>query len=156
MKPKVYVETTIISYLAGRQSRDLITAARQQLTIEWWQNRRDRYDLYLSPAVLNEIASGDPAAAARRLGFLAGLTPLNASPEVVRLAEAFVAAGALPKNATLDAYHIAYATVHYMDFLVTWNITHIANAALRAKIEQACRSEGLTLPVICTSEELSV
>lgn len=155
MKPKVYVETTIISYLAARPSRDLIVAARQQLTVEWWQSRRDGFDLYVSQAVTDEAASGDPDAASRRGALLAGLPVLEPSTEIDRLAETLLSEGAIPRNAVVDAFHVAYAALNRIDYLLTWNITHIANAALRARIEMTCRRHGVSLPIICTPEELS-
>lgn len=152
-KHKVYVETTIVSYLTGLPSRDLVLTAHQQLTAEWWQ-RRHRFDLFVSEAVLQEAAGGDPSAAARRMAALQGISVLELTAQVAGLARALVAGHAVPANAVLDAVHIAVAAINGMDFLLTWNCTHIANAATRGMIEGVCRAAGLVPPVICTPEEL--
>ncbi|MGE3673604.1 MAG: type II toxin-antitoxin system VapC family toxin [Polyangiaceae bacterium] len=153
MKRKVYLETTIVSYLTALPTRDLVRAAHQQITTEWWQGR-DRFDLFVSEAVLQEAAAGDPDASARRLIALQGIRVLAATAEVANLAHRLVAGGAVPAKAAVDAVHIAVAATNGMDFLLTWNCTHIANAATRGRIEQACRAAGVAPPVICTPEEL--
>jgi hypothetical protein len=154
MKPKVYLETTIVSYLTARPSRDLITAAHQQITQQWWQTRRARFDLFVAPPVLQEAQAGDPDAAARRVAVLQTIPLLTLSEEAAGLAQALIAPGPLPANAVVDALHIAIATVHGMHYLLTWNCTHIANAAIRSDIEDICRARGYEPPVICTPEEL--
>ncbi len=154
MKPKVYLETTIVSYLTARPSRDLITAAHQQITQQWWQTQRARFDLFVAPPVLQEAQAGDPDAAARRVAVLQTIPLLMLSEEAAGLAQALIAPGPLPANAVVDALHIAIATVHGMHYLLTWNCTHIANAAIRSDIEDICRARGYEPPVICTPEEL--
>jgi hypothetical protein len=153
MKPKVYVETTIISYLAALPSRDIVLAAHQQLTTEWW-DRRDRFELFVSQAVVDEAARGDAAAAARRMALLAGIPLLALGDEVDEFASRLLRGNIVPGKATVDAIHIAVAAVNRVDYLVTWNCTHIANAAIRGRIEQTCRAAGLEAPIICTPEEL--
>ena len=150
---KVYVETTVVSYLTGLPTRDLVLTAHQQLTVEWWQHRH-RFDLFASEAVLQEAAGGDPSAAARRMAALQGISVLELTAPVAGLARALVAGHAVPAIAAVDAVHIAVAAVNGMDFLLTWNCTHIANAATRGMIERVCRAAGLVPPVICTPEEL--
>jgi len=150
---KVYVETTVVSYLTGLPTRDLVLTAHQQLTVEWWQHRH-RFDLFASEAVLQEAAGGDPSAAARRMAALQGISVLELTAPVAGLARALVAGHAVPVTAAVDAVHIAVAAVNGMDFLLTWNCTHIANAATRGMIERVCRAAGLVPPVICTPEEL--
>jgi len=152
-RSKVYVETTVLSYLTALPSRDLVLTAHQQLTAEWWQ-RRHRFDLFVSEAVLQEAAGGEPSAAARRMAALEGISVLELTGSVVELARALVAGHAVPATAVVDAVHIAVAAVHGMDFLLTWNCTHIANAVTRGMIERLCRAAGLVPPVICTPEEL--
>jgi hypothetical protein len=154
MKPKAYLETTIVSYLTARPSRDLITAAHQQITQQWWQTRRAHFDLFAAPLVIQEAQAGDPEAAARRLAPLHDIPLLGLSEEATRLAQALVAPGPLPANAVVDALHIAIAAVNGMHYLLTWNCTHIANAAIRSDIEDVCRAQGYEPPVICTPEEL--
>lgn len=154
MKPKIYLETTIVSYLTARPSRDLITAAHQQITQQWWHTQRAHFDLFVAPPVIQEAQAGDPEAAARRLAALQGIPLLTLSEEAAGLAQALIAPGPLPPNAVIDALHIALATVNGMQYLLTWNCTHIANAAIRSDIEDVCRAQGYEPPVICTPEEL--
>lgn len=153
MKPTVYVETTIPSYLTAWPSRDLVRAAHQQITREWWA-RREEFDLYLSRLVVQECQAGDAQAAADRLAALAGIPLLEQGAEVAELAEALLRDVPLPRKAAADALHIATAAVHGMQYLLTWNCTHIANAALRPQIEAVCRAAGFEPPLICTPEEL--
>jgi hypothetical protein len=153
MKPKVYIETTVVSYLTGWPSRDLIVAAHQQITREWWQGRT-RFDLYVSQIVIREAGGGDPEPAALRLKAVEGIQVLKLSPEARSLAKQLITEGPLPEKAELDALHIGIAVVNGMDYLLTWNCTHIANAAMRHMIEAVCRSMGYEPPVICTPEEL--
>ena len=153
MKPKTYLETTIVSYLAASPSRDIVVAAHQQITRDWW-DRRDRFELFISQAVLDEAAHGNADAAARRMAVLAGIPVLTVSDEVIEFAERLLQRGIVPSKAHTDALHIAAATVNRIAYLVTWNCTHIANAAVRGKIESACRAAGLRAPIICTPEEL--
>lgn len=153
MKPKAYLETTIVSYLAASSSRDIVIAAHQQITREWWE-RRTRFDLFISEAVVEEAARGDAVVAARRAALLAGIPVLDLDAEVYDVANRLVVARVVPAKALIDAIHIAVATVNRVEYLVTWNCTHIANAAVRGKIEQVCRSAGLQAPTICTPEEL--
>jgi hypothetical protein len=153
-RPTVYVETTIPSYLTAWPSRDLIRAAHQHITREWWA-RRDGFDLYSSRLVVQECQAGDPEAATDRQGALSGIPLLEQTTEAAELAEAPVRDVPLPANAAADALHIATATVHGMQYLLTWNCTHIANVALRSQIEAVCRAAGYEPPLICTPEELS-
>lgn len=154
MPQRVYIETSIISYLAARPSRDLITAARQQLTHEWWNRRRSAFDVCISELVVAEAASGDPDAAERRAQLLRGLPSLSISEEATALARNLVRQAGLPPRAGADAFHIALAACHGIDYLLTWNSTHIANAELRPKVERACRDSGYEPPVMCTPDEL--
>ena len=154
MKPRVYLETTIVSYLTALPSRDLVFAAHQQLTSEWWQGR-ERFDLFVSEAVLQEAAGGDPSPAARRIAALREIPVLAVTEAAANLGRGLVTAQAVPAKAAVDAVHIAVAAVNGMDFLLTWNCAHIANAATRAMIDRVCRTAGLAPPVICTPEELT-
>jgi predicted nucleic acid-binding protein len=154
MASSVYIETTIVSYLTARPSRDLVQRAHQQLTRRWWRTRRSQFDLYVSPPVVQEAAGGDPRRAQKRLAALKAVPVLDATPEAMRLAEALVGSGAVPTQAVVDATHIAIATVHGMAYLLTWNCAHIANATMRTRIESICRTVGYEPPVLCTPEEL--
>jgi hypothetical protein len=153
MKPRVYLETTIPSYLTSRPSRDLIIAGHQQVTKEWWENR-DAFQLYISQLVVDEAAAGDPVAARERLKALQGLPLLDITPEATGLALAILASGKIPRKAATDAAHIAIAAVQGMDFLVTWNCVHIANAANARALALICRKHAYECPVICTPEEI--
>ena len=154
MKSKVYLETSIISYLTSRPSRDLIIAAHQQITHDWWENHRHNFDLYVSQLVIEEAEAGDEVAAQRRLRALRGIPLLSLTEESVHLAEKLVRDGPIPPKAAVDAFHIAVATFHGMDYLLTWNFKHIANAVMRSGIEQVCRAAGYEPPIICTPQEL--
>ena len=155
MRPSVYLETTIPSYLTARRSRDLLISARQIATQEWWTTRKE-FDLYVSQLVIDEATAGDEAAAARRLDALTDLPLLDVTKRVDALAQRLIADVPMPQNAIADSYHIAIAAVGGMDYLLTWNMTHIANAALRKRIDQVCRSFQIEPPTICTPDELIV
>lgn|SRR5487761_1880498 len=155
MKPTVYIETSIIGYATSRPSRDLITAANQQMTHEWWDKHRGRYELFISQAVIKECRQGDPVAAQERLALLTGIPELDVTDEVESLAMDVFEFVRLPEKARLDALHIAVSASNGVDYLLTWNCTHIANAALRGRINEVCRSFGLRAPIICTPQELS-
>lgn len=154
MKQRVYLETTIIGYLTTRPSRDLIVAAHQQLTHEWWEYRRRDFDVFVSTPVVEECQAGDPTAAAERLRFLQDLTLLKVTNEDKKFAKVLQKQVPLPKKAAVDALHIAIAVLNGMEFLLTWNCTHIANASLRTRIEALVSDQGYHPPVICTPEEL--
>lgn len=154
MKPRVYLETTVPSYLTAWPSRDLVRAAHQQITREWWEKRRPDFELYISQVVLRECQAGDATAASDRLRALQDLPLLEQTEEATQLAEALVNQVPLPARAAIDALHVALAAVHGMDYLLTWNCTHIANAALREPIGSVCRANGFEPPTICTPEEL--
>jgi hypothetical protein len=153
MRPRVYIETTVLSYLTAWPSRDLVRAAHQQITIEWWA-ARDAFELFVSDAVLAEIGRGDTAAAEERIAVCEGIQVLAATDDAQEIAYALLDAGAIPRKAAIEAVHISIATVHGMDFLLTWNCTHIVNAVMRPKIERVCRNAGFEPPTICTPEEL--
>ncbi len=150
----VYVETSILSYLTARPTRDLLATARQQMTREWWDTRRARFDLFVSPLVEQEVQRGDPEAARRRVGALGDLQTLEIVEEAYELAAALISESALPAAAQDDAAHIALAAVHGMDYLLTWNCRHIDNAEKKPAIRSVCSRNGYACPEICTPEEL--
>ena len=154
MEQRVYIETTSPSYLVARPSRDLIRAAHQELTREWWESCRQGFDLFVSQFVLDEAGDGDPNMAAQRLALLTDVPLLPVTDEAIRLAEGLVQDGPLPEKAATDALHIAMAAVHQMDILLTWNCRHLANARLLGALRRAAESKGHELSVICTPEEL--
>jgi predicted nucleic acid-binding protein len=153
MKPRVYLETTLPSYLTAWPSRDLVRAAHQQITREWWAGR-DSFELYTSRLVLLECQAGDAEAAAARLSSLDGIPLLEQTSEVATLAQSLISEVPLPERAAADAIHIAIAAFHGLDYLLTWNCKHIANVTLRPRIEAVCRASGYEPPLICTPEEL--
>lgn len=149
----VYIETTIVSYLVARPSRDLIVAGHQQLTREWWDYRRAKFACFISDVVLDEARAGDEAQAALRLQVLHGFPRLAATPDAERLAEAFVQ-GILPPKAAQDAAHLAIAAVGHVKYLLTWNCNHLANAQILDRLEPIAARAGFKLPRVCTPEEL--
>ncbi len=154
MKSKVYIETSIPSYLAARRSQDVRVLANQETTTEWWENRRTQFALFISEFVLAEAALGDPVAAQKRIDILRGISVLDSTDDVRALGSALIAQGPIPPQAAIDALHIAIAAVNGMEYLLTWNCSHIANAVMRPRIEGVCRTEGYEPPVICTPLEL--
>ena len=155
VKPSVYVENSVISYLTAWPARNNVrVAAHQELTREWWNTRRGEFDLFASAVVIEEAQDGDAGAAATRLEVVAQLTLLEVTQEARDLAAILLQRTRLPSKATADALHIATATVHGMDYLITWNCKHIANAVIFRSIEAACRENGYEPPVLCTPEEL--
>lgn len=156
LKSKVYIETSIIGYLASGYSRDLIVTSNQMLTRIWWKQQREKFDLYVSELVAIELGSGNPKLAEERLTVIRSLPQLDLTDEVRKLAQAFVEGGPLPEKASRDAVHIALATVHRMDYLLTWNCTHIANAAMQRQLRDIITRCGFEAPVICTPQELRV
>jgi len=154
MNPSVYLETTIVSYLAANPSHDLVAAAHQRITHDWWENRRSAFRLYVSQLVIEEAEAGDADAAGRRMSYLTGIPVLELREEVLTLAGKLIEQGPIPAKAVADAIHIATAATHGMDYLLTWNLRHIANAEIRGQIERTCRRQGIEPPVLCTPEEL--
>lgn len=154
MTDRVYIETTIVSYLTARPSRDVVIAGHQQVTQEWWDTRRSDYELCVSQLVLDEAGAGDPQAAQERLAVLQPMLVLETTPEALELAKELLQTGALPGKAAGDALHIAIAATKGVPYLLTWNCRHLANAVMRPMIEAACIAKGFKAPIICTPEEL--
>lgn len=154
MRPKAYLETTIVSYLTAWPAREPVTKAHQGLTREWWDEKRNRFDLFISEIVLDEAARGDQMAAAARLAVLESFPILRVTEQARELAAAILRSTALPPKAAADAMHIAVATVNAMDFLLTWNCTHIANAIVFRTVATVCREMGFEPTTVCTPEEL--
>ena len=152
--PSVYLETTIPSYLAAHPSRDLIMAAHQQITHDWWLNAKDRFDLYISDAVLNEIRGGDHDAAARRLAIVNGLPVLQLSDDVRNLVHEYDQRLGLVGRARADLPHFAFAVAYQMDYLVTWNCRHIANGEVIRRLLDANAELQRPTPLLVTPEEI--
>jgi predicted nucleic acid-binding protein len=154
MTESVYVETTVISYLTARPSRDLLVAGHQQVTRQWWDERRRDFKLVASQLVAQESAAGDAEAARERTKAFEEIELLEAGAAALGLARKLIEKGAIPEQAGADALHIALAVTNGITYLLTWNLKHIANAAVRSRIEKVCREEGYEPTVICTPEEL--
>jgi predicted nucleic acid-binding protein len=150
----IYIETSIISYLAGRPSHDLLIAACQQSTRDWWDEHRLRFSLYTSQLVVAESARGDPEVARRRLDYLRGIPELHITSEIRGVAESLLKQGALPQKAQADALHIAVAAVHHIDLLLTWNCRHIDNPVTKPVVRSVCAVAGFPCPEICTPIQL--
>jgi hypothetical protein len=154
MKPRLYLETTIPSYLVARASRDAILHGQQVATQKWWEQRRSDYELFVSAFVDLEAARGDSEMALARAAAMQGLPRLAATEDVRQLAAAILNASLIPAKAEVDASHIAVAAVHRMDILLTWNCTHIHNIAISRQIERLCARAGWLCPAICTPFDL--
>ncbi len=152
----VYVETTVIGHLAGRSHPDPLISARQQFARIWWPKAISRYQLVISQIVRDECAAGDPEAASERLAKIQSLETLAINAEARALAGDLIARHAVPATEPRDAFHVALAAVHSVQYLVSWNFKHIVQAAARARIERVCRALGFVSPIICTPEELMV
>lgn len=151
---KVYIETSIISYLTARPTSNLIAAAWQKETTDWWETRKNRFSLCISEVVIEEAGRGDSTAARRRLAELSGIEVLPLTDNVVGLSKALIQEGGVPKKALDDALHIAVAAVHDVDYLLTWNCPHIDNAEMKPKIRKICQEHGFRCPEIATPIEL--
>lgn len=155
VKPRVYVETSIISYLAGWLNRhNLYVAAQQEFTRDWWANKRTGYELFASAVVVKEARGGVSELAEARLAFLSEVTLLEVTAAADELKSELLRQAALPIKAELDALHIAVAAVHGLDYLLSWNCKHIANAITLPKVYSICRGSGFEPPFVCTPFEL--
>lgn len=154
MNATVYVESSVVSYLASRPSRDLVTAARQAITAEWWEERRDLYDIFISVLVEDEISRGDPSAVARRLSFVDGIPALDITEQAKVLAKSLIEKKAIPASSEEDALHIGIAAAAGVDYLLTWNFKHINNAETKVAITAIIESHGFVCPLLCSPEEL--
>jgi hypothetical protein len=150
----VYIETSIVSYLTARPSQNLLVAAWQSITVEWWEHHRFKYQLCTSGLVLEEAGRGDPEVAARRIACLEGMPLLAATDEAIELAGKLVSPGPLPLTATDDALHIALSAIHVVDYLLTWNFRHLDNAQTKPHVRALCLQNGYHCPEICTPQEL--
>jgi hypothetical protein len=150
----VYIEPTVVSYLTARPTRDKIKSEKQRITREWWAKQRLLFDCYVSQPVLEEITCGEPAMAAKRLESVRNMPTLAVSDLAMRIAAEILRRGYLPPKAATDALHVGVAVANGMEFLLTWNCTHIANAQVEKMTMALCAEHGLAFPVICTPEQL--
>ena len=156
MTESVYIESSVISYLVARPSRDVVITARQTITETWWFEHRAEFDLYISTLVIQEVGKGDIKAAEKRLNAVEGIPLLATSPEAQHLAEDLITEGAVPAKSVEDALHIGLASAAGIDFLLTWNFKHINNAHTKAAITTVVESHGFVCPILCSPEELGV
>jgi len=150
----VYLETTVVSYLVARPSQDAIVAGHQQATQNWWNRRRSTFECFVSQVVIDESSLGDPGEAQKRIAIINDLPALAVTAEAQTLAAGILSSGALPPKAVRDAAHIAVASVHSIDYLLTWNCKHLANAQIMRRIATVCQRLGYRMPLICTPDEL--
>ncbi len=154
MKSEVYIETTVVSYYTAWPSRDLVVAARQEVTRELWERLTTQFEPYVSALVLHEASQGDADAAQSRLKALTEMPVLEITDEVRQMAERLVTGRAVPEEYPEDALHIAIAAMNGMDFVLTWNFGHINNAFTRSIVRQVVENEGYRCPELCSPEEL--
>ena len=154
MNKSVCSESSVISYLTARPSRDLVIAAYQAVTAEWWDDYRLRYDVYVSPLVVQEISAGDSSAAEERLRVVVDIPSVAIAAEAESLASALLASNAVPANSARDALHIAIAATQGIDYVITWNFKHINNASTRTMVVNVVSNSGLVCRVLCSPEEL--
>jgi predicted nucleic acid-binding protein len=150
----VYLETTVVSYYTARPARDIIQLAHQEITRRWWLHACRRFDIFISELVIEEAAAGDPSAAKHRLEVLSGFPLLQLNDAVENLTVAYMNGLNLPEKYARDAAHVAVAAIHGIDYLVTWNCTHIANGEIIKKLIRINAQLGYATPIICTPEEL--
>ena len=154
VKPRVYIEPTVVSHLVARPSNDAILASWQRASQQLWEDYTDKFEFVISDIVLAEIRRGDASAAQQRLEVISSLTVLEILPEANVLAQKLIDAGAMPPNFELDAQHISIATAHSVDYLVSWNHKHIVNENKREHIKSVCQEVGFQPIAICTPIEL--
>ncbi|UCH92298.1 MAG: type II toxin-antitoxin system VapC family toxin [Candidatus Aminicenantes bacterium] len=154
MKPSIYIETTVVSYLTAKLSKDLIVAAHQQITHEWWENSLNHFVPYISPVVLDEASKGDKEAAQLRLEKIKNFTILKVNSDINQLSEIYYSSLSIPEKTKADTYHLAIASWYNIDFLVTWNCSHIANGFIIKELKKINFNLGVNTPEICTPEEL--
>jgi hypothetical protein len=152
--PSIYIETSVVSFLTSRTSKNVLSLSHQLLTRQWWNDCRHDFDLVTSQFVVDEASQGDTSQAEERKVILRELTLLEITPEVFNLAETLLSSGILPVKARLDALHISIAAVHEVEYLLTWNCKHIANAKILPVLYRKLSELGLDSPLICTIEEM--
>jgi len=153
-KQKVYLESTVISFYANRRSKDLIVAAYQEITVDWWESELHKYQPYISQFVIEEISRGNQQAARNRINAIKNFPLLDLHDDVYYLAKRYLNEAQIPRRSQLDAFHISAAVVNGMDYILSWNFHHITNVFVKEKIRRINENIGIETPVICTPEEL--
>lgn len=154
MKETVYLETSVLSYYTARPSRDVVVIAHQEITRQWWEKALNEYEIFISQAVIDEASDGDPGASEERLKAMRDFQYLEINSKVGEMTEIYIAELKIPPKAVGDAVHIAIASIHEIDYLVTWNCSHIANGVIIKKLAEINTNYGVHTPVLCTPEEL--
>jgi hypothetical protein len=152
MKSKVYIETSVVSYYTGRGSRDVVIAGRQQSTQDFWALLADEILPFVSALVLKEAGKGDSVVAGKRLDSIRTFPVLATTSEAERLAQALIDARGIPTEYPEDALHIAVAAIAGMDFIVTWNFSHINNPFTKTMIRQTVENAGFECPEIVSPD----
>ena len=154
MKEKVYLDTTIPSYIIAKPSRDIILLSHQELTKEWWKESKDNYELFISDIVVIEVEEGDKDYAKKRRDLLSGITVLENNSEIEVLVKQYMNHFHFPDKLYRDMYHVAFAVYYNIDFLLTWNFTHLNNAHFKVQLHRFNQKIGYNIPEICSPEEL--
>ncbi len=152
-RPRVYVETTIPSFYCEVRS-DPEAVARKNWTQHWWDFKRAAYDLVTSVAVLDELAYGDYAAKEQALSLIGNLPLVTIETPVLEIVETYIRRSVMPADPVGDALHLALASYHKCDFLLTWNCRHLANANKFRHIQRVNSILGLYVPDIVTPLQL--
>jgi hypothetical protein len=148
VKPKVYLESTVISFYANRRSKDLIVAAYQEITSDWWENELHKYQPYISQFVIEEISRGDSRAAKNRIDAVAKFPLLGLPDDVFDLAKRYLKGAQIPRKSQLDAFHISAAVINRMDYILSWNFHHITNVFVKENIRRINDGLGVETPII--------
>ncbi len=156
MTASVYIETSVISYLTARPSRDLVIAAHQAITLDWWQNQKSKFEVYISVLVEEEISAGDSLASKLRIEAVTGIPSVAITPQAQELARFLISGNAIPGTNTEDALHIGIAAAQNIEYLLTWNFRHINNPKTKSAIIKIIEQQGLICPILCSPEELGV
>lgn len=154
MKKLVYIESSVVSYLTAKPSRDLIVAAYQKITRDWWDSELNKHECFISDFVVDEISRGDVNASLERLKAIKGFKKLSLNEEVFDIVKEYKKFLYIPEKSQLDLYHLALSVGNGMDYVLSWNFKHIANVYIRKKLTELNLSLGLRTPTICTPEEL--
>ena len=150
----VYIETSIPNYLTAHPSKDVTGAAWQQITYQWWHEEKNKFDLFVSELVIKEASNGNPDAAQRRMNSLEDIPALPIDQDIAEFAKKLISGGGIPQSSEADALHVAIASIHRMDYLLTWNCRHINNAVTKPIIRSLCEKAGYLFPEICSPYEL--
>ena len=154
MKPRVYIETTIVGHLTSRLPYDIVVAGQMLVTRQWWAESQSDFELFVSELVLREVSQGESTAAAERLEAVASIPSAPILESAQQLTDSLIAQHGLPEKARIDALHLAICATNGIEYLLTWNCRHLANATRQKAIGEICKSSGYNVPIICTPQQL--